>query len=221
MSPDQEFAKLLERSEALTEHLASLLARISALRDDPRALAAGRAANLAFEHGTAVRMLFMAGTPNAACALLRSQYEAVLRSAWALYAATDEKVERLNRPLDPESEQAAKNLDGAEKMLDALKARAGLYPQLMGLVVPLDEIRAQHWRAMNSFVHGGIHPLQRTEGFPIELAAQVVRRSNGIAHIACRLMALIAAPFDSSLFSEIGRAYLGFEDCVPVARPAS
>jgi hypothetical protein len=46
-------------------------------------------------------------------------------------------------------------------MLDALKARAGLSPHLIGLVVPLVEIRENQWKAMNSFVHGGIHPPQR------------------------------------------------------------
>jgi hypothetical protein len=58
----------------------------------------------------------------------------------------------------------------------------------MGLVIPLEEIRENQWKAMNSLVHGGIHPLQRMDAFPVELAAQVVRNSNGIAHIACRLL---------------------------------
>lgn len=219
MTSNQEFVRLLERSDAFAGHLTSLLQHVSELRDDPRGLAGRRAAQLALEHGAAVRILFETGAPNAACALLRSQYEAVLRGAWALYAASSEKVDRLNRPLDPDSEQAAKNLDGAERMLDALKARAGLNPQLMGLVIPLDEIRVNQWKAMNSFVHGGIHPLQRADGFPVELAAQVVRNSNGISHIACRLLIRLATRLDVAFAAKMERAYLGFEDCVPMALP--
>jgi hypothetical protein len=221
MDSPQEFARLLERSDALMEHLVSLLQRIPGLRDDARGLAGRRAAHLALEHGDAVRLLFGAGAPNAACALLRSQYEAALRGAWALYAASNEKLDKLNRPLDLDSEQAAKNLDGPEKMLDALKARAGFNQQLMGLVIPLVEIRENQWKAMNSFVHGGIHPLQRSDGFPVQLAAQVVRNSNGIAHIACRLLIRLATDLDAASAAEVERAYLGFEDCVPMTPPAA
>ena len=221
MDSPQEFARLLERSEAFMEHLRSLLQRVPGLRDDARALAGRRAAHLALEHGAAVRILFGAGAPNAACTLLRSQYEAALRGAWALYAASNEKIDKLNRPLDLDSEQATKNLDGPEKMLDALKARAGFNQQLMGLVIPLVEIRENQWKAMNSFVHGGIHPLQRTDGFPVELAAQVVRNSNGISHIACRLLMRLAIRLDAASVAETESAYLGFEDCVPMARPAA
>ncbi len=221
MDRSQEFAKLLERSDAFTKHLVSLLQRVSGLRDDARGQAARRAAHLALEHGAAVRVLFAAGAPNAACALLRSQYEAALRGAWALYAASNERVDKLNRPLDLDSEQAAKNLDGPEKMLAALKARAGFNPQLMGLVIPLEEIRKNQWKAMNSFVHGGIHPLQRMDAFPVELAAQVVRNSNGIAHIACRLLMRLATHLDAASAAETERAYLGFEDCVPMVSPAA
>jgi hypothetical protein len=110
-------------------------------RDDARGQAGQRAAHLSLEHGAAVRILFGAGAPNAACALLRSQYEAAVRGAWAVDAASNEKIDKLNRPLDLDSEQAANNLDDPEKMLNALEARAGINAQLMGMVVPLDEIR--------------------------------------------------------------------------------
>lgn len=221
MDSPEEFDRLLQRSEAFMEHLTSLLRRVPSLRDDGRGLAGRRAAHLALEHGVAVRILFGAGASNAACALLRSQYEAALRGAWALYAASNEKVDKLNRPLDLDSEQAAKNLDGPERMLDALKARAGFNQQLLGLVIPLVEIRETQWKAMNSFVHGGIHPLQRTEGFPMQLAVQVVRNSNGISHIACRLVMRLAIQLDTTLAAQTERAYVGFEDCVPMTSSAA
>ena len=221
MESAHEFARLLERSDAFAKHLVSLLQRVTSLREDARGLAGRRAAHLTLEHGDAVRILFGAGAPNAACALLRSQYEAALRGAWAVYAASNEKVDKLNRPLDLDSEQAAKNLDGSEKMLSALKVRAGFNPQLMGLVIPLDEIRENQWKAMNSFVHGGIHPLQRSGTFPVALAAQVVRNSNGISHIACRLLMRLATQLDDASVTEMERAYVGFEACVPMTPPAA
>jgi hypothetical protein len=79
-----------------------------------------------------------------------------VRGAWAVFAVSNEKIDKLNRPLDLDSEQAVRNLDGPEKMLNVLKARAGFNAQLMSLVIPLDEIRTNQWKVMNSFVHGGI-----------------------------------------------------------------
>lgn len=76
-----------------------------------------------------------------------------------MYAATDPKVEKLNLPLNPESQQATKNLLGAQEMLEALKKRMAVEPALAGLVVPLTQIHEVSWRPLNSFVHGGLHPL--------------------------------------------------------------
>lgn len=210
---------LLERSQAFEDRLGTLLAGIGVVREDARALAAGRAASLGIEHGRAVRVLFGLGTPNSAASMLRVQYEAVLRGAWALYAANATQAAKLNEPLDLASEQAAKNLPGAELMLKALLMRAQAQPGLGGIVIPLEEIREHHWRAMNSFVHGGIHPLQRSaHGFPTQLAADVVRNSNGITHLAFRLLTRLAVSGQPLLPME--RAWIDFEDCCPM-KPGS
>lgn len=49
---------------------------------------------------------------NSAAAVLRLQYEAVLRAAWLLFAASPVQAEKLTRSLDVEAEQAAKNVPG-------------------------------------------------------------------------------------------------------------
>lgn len=51
-------------------------------------------------------------------------------------------------------------------MLDALA-------KLPAAQVPFDalsELKASGWRALNSYVHGGLHPLARmSDGYPLEL----------------------------------------------------
>lgn len=182
----------------------------------PRVAACGHACELSVEHAHAVRTLFGTNTPNSACAMLRTQYEALLRGAWAMYAATDAQVEKLLQPLGPESEQAAKNLPGAAEMLSRLERQMDAAPGLVGVVVPLRQIYDASWRAMNSFVHGGIHPMNRAEsGFPDPLATQILRNSNGIMHLSFRLLARLGPSAD--IARAVDQAYLDFQDCLPMA----
>src|ERR1039458_4660534 len=127
-------------------------------------------------------------TAKPGAALLRLQYEALLRAAWLLYAANPNQLEKLARTLNLEAEQAAKNLPGYLDMLDALNKHA---PE--GLSAPLSEFNQYSRHALNSFVHGGIHPLRRAQdGFPVELAARVVVMSNGLLHFAYRVLAVLS-----------------------------
>lgn len=58
-----------------------------------------------------------------------------------------------------ETEQGAKNVPGALKMLSSLQLRLQEDAGLKGLVVPLTEAHAVLWEALNSFAHAGIHAL--------------------------------------------------------------
>ncbi len=211
-----EITQLLDRSGEYAARLGGIAYGVT-IPDVPRSRASANASLTSIEHAHAVRVLFASGAPVSACALLRAQYEAVLRSAWAMYAANDVQVERLNAPLTIAAEAAAKNLRGAQDMLSDLQKRSIAEPGLMTLVAPLVEIRDQSWRAMNSYVHGGIHPLQRSsKAFPFELAANVVRNSNGMLHFAYGL--LVRLDPNPALATTIHRSYVGFEDCLPMAQ---
>jgi hypothetical protein len=174
-------------------------------------LACAGACTLSIEHAGTVRLSFAAGAPNSGTALLRLQYEALLRGAWVLHAATDQQAAKLTRTLDFEAEQLAKNLPGAADMIDALARKAPA-----GLVQPLQQFQSVSWRTLNSFVHGGIHPLRRvSEGFPQPLAEQIVRNSNGLMHFGHRLLANLYGSRD--LMSQTTRIYRDFKDCLPMA----
>jgi len=71
-------------------------------------------------------------------------------------------------------------------------------------------------RALNSFVHGGLHTVQRVRGaFPVQLATQVLLNSNGMVRVAHRMM---ARPGSSArVVAAVERGWLGFEDCLPMA----
>jgi hypothetical protein len=208
------FKTLLERSEALEEAIAACFPEaglVLAVDNQQRELVAA-ACVLCIEHARVLRAAFAVAAPNSGSAVLRLQYEALLRAAWLLYAATPSHIDKLGRTLDLEAEQAAKNLPGYMDMLDAVTKKA---PQ--GLSAPIAEFNQYSRHALNSFVHSGIHPLQRArEGYPLEIAVTMVRFSNGLMHFAYRMLASLSG--SSRRMDRVTHLYLQFTDCVPMAK---
>lgn len=67
---------------------------------------------------------------------------------------------------------------------------------------------------MNSFVHSGIHPLQRSaDGLPIQLALQVLRNSNGLSTMTGMTMAVLTG--DEAVTRPMSKIQPAFADCLP------
>jgi len=168
------------------------------------------AAKVAIEHGqSARRLLLVEVAPNSGVVLVRAQYEALVRSVWLLFCATDAEMARLTATLDASSEQTAKNMAGLLDMLAEVQKRApaALSQQLVAF-------RDAQWKSLNSFVHAGIHPLSRTTGgFPKELAFNIAKVSNALTHMAYRVCASLGG--EERLVATSG-VYLEFRDCFPL-----
>jgi hypothetical protein len=202
-------------SNDFAEYLQDTIDSAGTMAAGDRVEAAAAAADLSFEHGFAVRTLFEAGAPNSASAMVRLQYEALLRAAWLLYAATDADVSKAGADLNIESASAAKNLAGAGDMLTALERCLETHPELRGLVVPLREIRDASWAALNGFVHGGLHPLARTrDGFPDALAGNLLKFSNGMLHMTARISARLTG--STEVLKKVEQSISKFSNALPV-----
>ena len=69
-----------------------------------------------------------------------------------------------------EAEQAAKNLPSAKGTTDQIGKRVGQDTPAAAHQMQV-HFKGISWSAMNSFMHGGIHPLRRNaDGFPVHLA---------------------------------------------------
>lgn len=168
------------------------------------------AAELSLEHGSGLRMLMATGHPRTAAAALRMQFEAVVRSAWAVWAAKPEEIDLLERDLTLAAEEAAKRVGEYVTMKRALKA-SECPVVLLEQVATFDEIT---WKSLNSYVHGGIHALKRgEEGFPLWLALQVVKTSNALITMAAAQLSKLTGE-DRGL-AEINRLLPAFQDCLP------
>lgn len=204
--------QMLLRSDALHERLNELLDE-SAFDGSARGEAALGMCLVAMEHGTALRALMALGLPASAVSLMRLQFEALTRSMWLIYAASDAAIEKLSAPLTLEAEQAAKNLPSAKEMIEQIGKRVGqgVPAAAHGMLTQFKDVS---WNAMNSFVHGGIHPLRRSaDGFPVHLALQVLRNSNGLSTMTGMTMTILTG--DEAIATPMSKIQPAFADCLP------
>jgi hypothetical protein len=206
-----DLGRLLDRSGDLERELNRMLGgeEIQLHDDSTRTFVTLSAAQTSMEHGAALRTLLAQPLPTAGISMMRLQHEALTRAAWLLYAATDEQIDRLVAPLDAAAEKAAAKLPMAKTMLDEIVGKAPL-----GAVEMLTHFKDVNAPALHSFVHGGIHAIQRgLTGYPVELLANVVRSSNGLYTMAGMLLAILSG--DETLAKRMSKIQPRFADCLP------
>jgi hypothetical protein len=209
---DDPLTSMLRRSDLLQESLLQILDGAS-FDASPRGAAAYSMCTVALEHGVSLRALMGMGLGTSAVGLLRLQFEALTRAMWLLYAANELAIEKLSAPLTPQSELAAKNLPSASEMIEQIGKGVGVNVPAAAHQM-LVQFKDVSWHAMNSFVHGGIHPLRRqAEGFPVHLALQIVRNSNGLLTMTGMVLMLLTS--DAVAGAAMRRIQPAFADCLP------
>ena len=161
----------------------------------------------------AVRLLCSQGLILGIGATLRSQYEALVRSVWVLYCATDLQVEKLDAFLNAESQQASKNIPS----VNAMRGELDKIPQIENLLISFHEFKESSWLPLNSSVHSGIHAVFWTKyQAPPELIEQLFRISNGLNVIAFQEMGILTGVpnIQNKIFSVIAH----YSDCLPKPR---
>lgn len=177
--------------------------------DATNVVASLNACEVAMEHARAIRTLISEGFDTTAASVLRLEFEAVVRAMWLLWAASEEELAKISAPLSAESEAAAKNLPMVSKMIELLKDAGppGAYEMVAGF-------KATMLSSLNSFVHAGIHPIQRhSEGYPESLMAQVLQNSNALFLMATMLLANLTG--DEAISGPMSKIQRGFADCLP------
>ena len=175
-SSTTDLDRWLDESDLFAADLLALI-DLPLLGDSSRVCTADIACSLALEHWNSVRVLLRVRLLPSALVVHRSQFEALLRSVWLTYAASDSDVSRLAADLNPESEQLAKNVAQAQNMMEAL-AKSGPVEAHDALT----RFKENSWKALNSYAHAGVHPLRRhADGYPVDLLRNVLCNANGLA----------------------------------------
>lgn len=121
-------------------------------------------------------------------ALLRPQFESLVRAFWLMYAASETHVEKLSMPLTIETARRGDDLPMLSEMLKRLEGVPGAPAHI---VTQLQEYKEVTWKALNSFTHGGIHPLSKfVTGYPPKLVFDTLCNSNGIFMMAAQLLCI-------------------------------
>ena len=209
--PEQDFATFLERNGHFHQRVAGHLAQLVPYPTQRFDLAL-KSALLSAEHGTAAFILISGGLYAPGYTLLRPQFETLVRGIWLMYAASETWIEKLGRPLTTETAEAAKDALMLADMLKGLRSSASA-PH--GLLDQLVACKDMIWKALNSYNHGGFHPLARFQtGYPRQLSYDVLRNSNAMLALASQLAAIVTG--DQRNMVPVRTLHTDFADCLPI-----
>jgi hypothetical protein len=83
------------------------------------------------------------------------------------------------------------------------------------LLDQIETCRDVMWKALNSYNHGGFHPLARFEtGYPLQLSYDMLRNSNAMLAIASQLAAIVTG--DPRNMVPVRTLHTDFADCLPI-----
>lgn len=194
MTPFVPLEEMIEGSDRLHAELAGHLAAEHAVTDHRQDLASVLA-TLVIEHAHSILLLVIEGKPSSALALVRVQYEALLRATWITFAASDHAVEKCVAPIPP---GVTKEPDLFPTVSEMLKAIDGKAPA--PLVRALSEFKAAAWGAMNSFTHGLLRTMAgHRNGYHPGLLSQTIQNTNGAAMFATMLFGQVTERLDLHL----------------------
>lgn len=208
---EQEFVAFLERNGQFHERVAENLTQLAPYPDQRYDLSL-KSALLSAEHGAAAFVLISGQFFAPGYTLLRTQFETLVRGIWFMYAASDTWIEKLSQPLTEDTSDASKDALMLDKMLKGLRASEKAPSTLLE---QLEACRDVMWKSLNSYTHGGFHPLARFEtGYPLQLSYDVLRNSNAMAALASQLAAIVSG--DQRNMIPVRTLHTEFADCLPI-----
>lgn len=208
----------LERANDLDEALMHAIdaAHFRPYDESDRIAASVSATCVALEHGRALRVLVADGLPTAALSLMRLQHEALTRALWLLYAADDTAISKLTASLTKEAELAAGKLP---MMADMLK-QLGTKPAAANVLIGLLSFKENNAATLNSYVHAGIHALQRQDQvYPAPLIVGALRNCNGLMVMTAMMLAILTGR--QPLVYAVSQLQATFVDDLPPVLPHS
>ena len=207
-----DITDLLHQSDELATELAALLA-LPLHNNSPRITSSHTLCSVSFEHAESVRILISLGNFTSSLGVLRMQYEALVKAIWALYAASENSISKLQSSLDAKSAKWADNIPLLSELLVELDGKAPA--QALG---PLNEFKEYSWKPLSSYIHGGIHAITRHgKGYPTELLSEAVKSSSGLQVMTGMMLVILSG--DNRQQGRISSIHKKYASCCPVQKP--
>jgi hypothetical protein len=211
VSPEA-LAALFLRSEELQTHIDKLRAAI-VVPTKHRNVLTRLMAEVSLEHWQGQRLLLRQGMHLTGFALVRMQFETVVRAIWIQACADDAWLTSFVSPqqIDQLAEPAAS--PQVDVMLSAMERTGPAHMATM-----LRQLKTAAWKPMHSYVHGGIRPInQALAGVTNYQVSAVLRNANGLALMATNAMTVAAE--DPVFRGALGRLQQKFLDSLPPLNP--
>lgn len=167
--------------------------------------------NIVRQHALAQWVLVQRELDVSATALVRPTYEALLRVIWTLRGADDAWLQSFFSPTKEAVESDAETRKGPDvvAMLETIERH---HPR--EIYQPLLDLKEASWRAMHSYVHGGIRPVvQSFVAFSPKQAASLLMNANGMLMLATNAVRM-AHGLHSPMLPLLQQQYA---DCLPPA----
>lgn len=211
---DNELKLLLARSMQLYDQFSSHVTWLQQLGcdDELKYRVAFKSGLLSFEHGYSLLLLMKDGFVCSSLALMRPQFECLLRGFWLMYADNQTWLAQLVKA----GSVNAENLKKIEppmiaEMFRALEASAA--PQ--HILMQLQSYREINMPAFNSLTHGGLLAFAGTEpGYQPKQLYDAVRNCNAIAALNMQMLSILTGEAQAMAF--IRDIHREFIDCLPV-----
>lgn len=208
---EEKLLQLIERTATFHERVQQHVQTLTPY-PDVRFITAFQSGLLSLEHAVSALVLFEQGLFSSAIALTRPQFESLVRGIWLLHAASENWVTKLSEPLTMESAKRANEGEGLAEMLKQLEANPDAPA---GIVAQLREYKEVTWKAMNSYAHGGLHPLSRTmSGYPAQLIYDVIRNANAVVALTAQLLAILSGNPEN--MAPVRQMHTDFMDILPI-----
>lgn len=208
----KEFQQFVDRTTAFQSDVAKVLSLINPV-SDIRVIVAFQSGLLAIEHSKAALQLISSGLLPSGYSILRPQFESLVRGIWLLHAASDTWVDNFNKPLTLETANKTNRAPNLVEMLEQLEKSEA--PS--NIVEQLQEFKAATWKILNSYTHGGLHPISRTlSGYPYELTYNAMRNSNAITALTAQLMVILSGYPNNMI--HVRKLHNEFSDCLPILK---
>ncbi len=165
----------------------------------------------ALEHAVSQRALIGIGNIGTALALIRLQFETVVRAAWIEVGASDAWLDAFTSSTSSGDLKEPHKGPPIPAMLDSVgKAAPSVAQELRRLNETV--------QVMHSYVHGGVHLVSYAlTGFPVEKLKDVIRNRNLLQLILCNVM--IVASQKGELQGTVGRLSKAHARCMPPPTP--
>ncbi|WP_350431747.1 hypothetical protein ABIS04_16325 [Shewanella sp. H8] len=167
---------------------------------------------LSFEHGLSSLKLISDGFTSSGFALMRPQYESLIRGFWLMYADTEvwinklltaekigpNEIKKLETPLIGEMLKALGSSDAPEHILSQL-----------------NDFRSINNSAFNSFTHSGLISLiGNGVGYEPKVIYDSLRNCNALAAINMQMLSILTGHEDA--MEPVRKMHHHFKDCLPI-----